>query len=262
MRRAADVLEVSHPTVRRRLENLEKGLGLRLFDRRQDGLHVTPEAEELVEMAEGIEGSILSLERRAMDADTELRGPIRVTAVDMLISDLLMPELVAFSNRWPQIDLQIQASYDLADLSRREADIAIRAMPPGKSPQEDLIGKLAVKSNKAIYGSPHQWIGWWGAERDKSWVKDTPFPDLPIKGAMNNPILQRAACMAGLGLTMLPCFMCDGLVERRSEPQPGSDIWVLYHPDLRRSPRLRIFRDEMIGALKRMEPRLLGHGSS
>ena len=65
--------------------------------------------------------------------------------------------------------------------------------------------------------------------------------------------------VAGLGLAGLPCFLADPLLERLTEPLPATDIWVLVHPDLRRSPRLRLFRDAMAEALERHRPRLEGH---
>ena len=61
-----------------------------------------------------------------------------------------------------------------------------------------------------------------------------------------------------MGLSLLPCHLADATLERRSEPQPAFDLWVLVHPDLRRSPRLRLFRDEVVAALQRLRPRLEG----
>ncbi|MCP4500518.1 MAG: LysR family transcriptional regulator [Deltaproteobacteria bacterium] len=258
LRQAGERLKVSHPTIRRRLAALEEELGLHLFDRRNDGLHSSPEAVELLERAEEVERSIHAFGRRAMDVDREFKGSVRVSAPDILLSDLLMPDLVAFSERWPQIDLQMEASFDLVDLSSRQADVAIRALPCGKTPQENIAGRKAATMSSAIYGCDHQWIGWWGEERDREWVQDTPYPDLPIRGCMPNLYAQRAACEAGMGLVRLGCFSADNRLQRRTKPIPSYDIWVLVHPDLRRSPRLRAFRDEMVAAFKRHQPRLAG----
>ena len=93
---------------------------------------------------------------------------------------------------------------------------------------------------------------------DAEWVRNTPFPDLPVRGAIFEGHILRNACKAGLGMAWIPCFMGDGHLPRRSEPQPGFDAWVLVHPDLKRNPRLRVFRDAMVDALKRLEPRLHG----
>ena len=72
--------------------------------------------------------------------------------------------------------------------------------------------------------------------------------------------LQRRACAAGLGMARLPCFFADGHLERRTEPEPGLDVWVLVHPDLRRNPRLRLFRDMVVASIKRQQDRLEGRG--
>jgi DNA-binding transcriptional LysR family regulator len=258
LRQAADELGVSHPTAGRRLSALEDRLGLHLFERRSDGLHATPEAVKLAGAAEEVERAMLALGRIAQAADPELRGPVRVTLPEIFATDLLMPDLVAFSQRWPEIELQIDASYDVANLAQREADVAIRYMALDRLPSEDLTGRKAVTGHVAVYGVGDTWIGWRGAMQDASWIKDTPFPDLPVRGAMNNAGVQRSACAAGMGLTQLPCFYAEPLLTRRSEPQAAFDIWVLVHPDLRRNPRLRVFRDAVVDALKRHRKRLEG----
>jgi len=261
LRKAAQDLGVSHPTARRRLNALEERLGLQLFDRRTDGLHATAQAVDLLEAAERVERAMDSLGRIAKAADPELRGPIRITLPEVLATDLLMPDFVAFGQRWPQIQLQIEASYGLRDLSRREADVALRFMAHGTLPDPDLAGRMAGISFNAIYGFGDQWIGWRGPEEDAKWISKTAFPDLPVRGALNEPNLQRSACAQGMGLTQLPCFFAEPLLTRRTEPEPAFDLWVLVHPDLRRSPRLRIFRDSVVAAVRRYQPRLEGRES-
>ncbi len=259
LRAAADTLGLSHPTARRRLGALEDELGLQLFDRRRDGLHPTLEAEALREAAEEVERAVHALGRVAQAADPALRGPIRVTAPDIVATDLLMPDFVAFQQQWPDIELHLDLSYRVADLDKREADVAIRAVPRGNLPAEHLTGRKAASATQAIYGEGEQWIGWRGEGDDREWIRETPFPDLPVRGAFNDPAMQRAACEAGLGLSMLPCFYADGRLRRRSEPRPYFDLWVLVHPDLRRSPRLRVFRDFVVEAISRHRPRLEGN---
>jgi DNA-binding transcriptional LysR family regulator len=75
---------------------------------------------------------------------------------------------------------------------------------------------------------------------------------------LSDLVLQRAACAAGLGLARLPCFFGDPLLPRRTEPEPAGDVWVLIHPDLRRSPRVRGFCDAMIEAFEAHRARLRG----
>ena len=206
LRQAAESLGVSHPTIARRLDALEGSLGLQLFDRRSDGLHATPAAAELLATAQEVERSVHALRRRALGADPELRGSLRVTLPDIVATELLMPEIVGFCERHPQIDLALQIGYELADLDSREADVAIRSTRVGNSPAEHLTGRRVATIYRAIYGRPHQWIGWTSAAEDRAWV-------------------------------------------------------VLVHPDMRRSPRLRVFRDEMVAAFERLRSRLEGRAS-
>jgi len=258
LRQAASDLGVSRPTASRRLSALEERLGLTLFDRRPDGLHATSEAVALVGVAEAAERAMLAVSRTARAVDPELRGPVRVTMPAVAAADLLMPDLVAFCRRWPQIDLQISGSYDVSNLAQREADVAIRFMPPGKSPDAELTGRLVGNAWMAAYGSGDSWIGQRGAKLDADWVRASDFPELPVQGAIVDGEIIRSACAAGMGMAFLPCFFADKTLERRSEPKPGLDIWVLVHPDLRRNPRLRVFREAVVEALKRLRPRLEG----
>ena len=249
LRQAAEDLGVSHPTVRRRLDALEETLGLQLFDRRPDGLHATPAAIELQALAEDVERGMHALSRAATAADPEMRGHITVTLPPVIATDLLMPLFVSFSQRWPKITLEIATGCDVKDLSRREADVAIRFMPLGRQPNENLVGRKVATIYGAVYGCGDAWIGWKGPGHDSKWIKESEFPDLPTIGLMHNPETMRAACIAGLGLGRLPCFYAA----------PLADAWVLVHPDLRRSPRLRVFRDEITATLERLQPRLAGH---
>ncbi len=258
LREAAGRLGVSHPTIRRRLSALEGQLGVTLFERGPAGLEATPAASELLGLAEQVEAAVQAVGRRASATDTALAGPVRVTVPDLLMSHLLMPDLVAFADRWPEILLQVDSSYDLADLGDRQTDVAIRAMPVGTEPSGCLVGRRAAQVYTAIYGRDHQWIGWNGDERDRAWTRDDVFPDRPIVAGMPNMFLQKAACAEGLGLALLPCFLAEPDLERWTDPTPSTDLWVLVHPDLRRTPRLRLFRDEMVAALERLHPRLAG----
>lgn len=260
LRQAAQDLRISRPTAGRRLDALEARLGLKLFERAPDGLHATAEAVALTEAAEGVERAMLAMERAAQAADSELRGPVRVTMPAVVASMLLMDDLVAFQRKYPQIDLHISGSYALDSLANREADVAIRFMPLGKAPDPELTGRKAATAYMAVYGDGDCWMGQLGGERDDWWVKETPWPDLPVRGAIANGEILLAAARAGMGMTYIPCFMGDPHLPRRTEPKPGMDVWVLVHPDLKRTPRLRLFRDMIVAALKRLQPELEGRG--
>ena len=246
LRRAATDLGMSHATLRRRLQQLEVEVGLSLFDRRPGGLHPTPEARELVALAEQAEEAIQAYARRASGLSPSLEGPIQVSASDLIMSELLAPAIGDFCEAHPAIQLRVDTSNDLADLGDREADVALRILGLGTPPDDDLIGFKAAPLYAAIYGDGERWIGW---TDNASLVADTPFADRPMLGAFNNAFLQRSLCRDGRGLTMLPCFMAGDL-RRRTEPRYGADVWVLVHPDLRKNPRIRLFRKAMVEALR------------
>ncbi|HAA55205.1 MAG TPA: hypothetical protein DCE42_10650 [Myxococcales bacterium] len=258
LRQAAEKLHVSHPTIRRKVEELEQTLGLTLFLRRSNGLHPTVEAMELLEKAEHVEASVQAFQRTAHNADPKLSGPIHLTIPDSSMSELIMPSIAAFNRKWPDIDLFIETSYDLADLSSREADIAVRIITRGSLPDGELTGRKVAKTYACKYGEGHQWLGWWGPERDKEWKAEFGDPDLPSVGGLRNIYMQRAACIEGMGLSILPCYFADPYLERKSTPVYTADLWVLLHPDMRKKPRLRLLRDTLIEALRALQPVLSG----
>jgi DNA-binding transcriptional LysR family regulator len=205
-----------------------------------------------------VEEAVRSLTRAAQGVDPELRGTVRVTVPPIVAAELLVDDFVAFCARWPQIELEVSSAYNLESLSQQQADVAIRFMPHGVSPDSQLHGRKVASAHMAVYGHGDCWIGQRGEAFDRSWAELTPWPDLPIKGAAVDGELQRRFCAAGMGMAFLLCFVADGHIERRTDPQPGLDIWVLVHPDLRRNPRLRLFRDMVVGALLRQQDRLEG----
>ncbi len=262
LRGAAQQLGTSHPTMQRRLAALEAQLGLRLFERGSDRLKPTVEGLALVARAEQVEAMVHGFTRCAANVEPRLQGVVRVSAPDMLMSELLAPDLVAFQQQWPDIELEVETTYDLANLSNRDADIAIRLVPQEGMPTAHLTGRKAAPLAAAVYGEGEAWLGWDDRETQRMWIKRTAFSELPIRGMFNNIYLQRAVCQAGMGLAILPCFMADGLLRRRSEPMIDTDLWVLVHPDMRDNPRLRLFRDHIVTALQKHRDRLVGQPGS
>jgi DNA-binding transcriptional LysR family regulator len=258
LRFVAERMGISRPTAGRRLSRLEARLGVSLFLRRPDGLHATPEAVTLLPAAEAVERAMQAAARAVRNTDTELRGPVRVTLPDIVASELLMPTLVGFCRRWPRIELDIEASYSVSPVGQGGVDVAIRLMRHGTSPDPELAGRLAATAFAAAYGTGASWIGQDGAPADATWVARSPFPDLPVRGRIRNAVIQRSACAAGLGRAWLPCFYAEPLLARCSEAVPEWDIWVLVHPDLRRNPRLKVFRDVVVEALREQQARLEG----
>ncbi|MGM0559641.1 MAG: LysR family transcriptional regulator, partial [Pseudomonadota bacterium] len=129
-------LGLSHATVFRRLGEIEARLGVRLFERARGGYSPTPAGEDLAATAGRVEAEVLEVERRLAGQDLRPAGSLRVTTTDTLLSGLLSPLFTEFRQAFPEIALEVSLSNNLFNLSRREADVAIR---PVQDPPDTLV---------------------------------------------------------------------------------------------------------------------------
>ena len=125
-KRAARPLGVNATTVGRRISALEQALGVRLFARTPEGLQSTPAGLGLVSHAERMELEALELQRQLAGADRRLEGLLRVSASDGLLHHVLLPALAEFRRAHPALSLELRSEPRVVDLSRREADVALR----------------------------------------------------------------------------------------------------------------------------------------
>lgn len=256
MRTAAKDLRVSHSTVSRRIEALEKQLAARLFDRMPDGYTLTPAGCDLLPISQELREKVDAYGLKVLGRDTELEGQICVTMPDSVAVAVLMPYFAEFQTIYPEITLKIDDSIEVYDLNRREADIALRFT---NEPAEHLIGRRIAKAYQAVYAhkdyaekhdfsdleSDAKWIGWGTPEDNPSWIKASPYPHLQMAGHFNNPLIQREAVRQKMGIGNLPCAIMDSdhSFVRLTKPTPALDFWVLTHRDLRSTERLRVFRE-------------------
>ncbi|MEM9330796.1 MAG: LysR family transcriptional regulator [Pseudomonadota bacterium] len=273
IRRAANVLHVSHSTVSRRLDTFEKTLGSRLFDRLPEGFVLTETGEQIKERAERVEAEIRSIERDVLGRDARLSGKIKLTMPPPVAEYLMMPHLLAFQMKYPEIELEIDSSYSRSDLTRRDADIAIRIHSP---PEDHLLGRRLPDFGESVYvskvyaaentfsgseASAH-WIGWGDMERFPSWVKKSRFPDCSVNLEAPNQLAQLSACKAGFGMAILPCFIGDFDPDLVRVPKAGlysmRSAWILNHPDLKTTERVRVCVRFLVEAVKSMEDKVSG----
>jgi DNA-binding transcriptional LysR family regulator len=267
---------VSHSTVARRVEALEERLKVRLFDRTPDGYCLTGAGAQMVARAERVEQEMATLERELLGQDERLKGRVRVTCTDEFLSDLIVQNLAPFCLSYPSIDLEISPSYRPYDLSKREADIALRILRLDKQPPEHLLGRKLVpiyyanyvareheqRLDPEIVGSRSRWLGWTNPKTDAMWVLESSYPDVPVWGSFMGMGLQRSALRAGLGIANLPCFVgdADPALRRlgKADLKPWFSLWILSHPDLRDTERLRLARDHLTQAILGQSSRFLG----
>lgn len=269
---AAKHLDVQHSTVSRRIRQLEEKLGTRLIERKKSGYELTEAGEKIKQAANRIESEVLSVDGALTGKDTSLVGPLRVTAINNMASTVLMPMFAHFSKIYPQVELHIVVTNNDARLSQREADVAIRLT---NSPTDTLIGKRIVTVASTIYGSRDyirqlkennaepKWIGVECCNFHKSWTKQACVQH-DHNFYSDDTLLTLSAIREGLGVSYLPCFMgdADPGLERYCEPDPAHDLglWLLLHPDLKRTARVMAFREYMISAIK--EKRKLFEGKA
>ncbi|KAB2880908.1 MAG: LysR family transcriptional regulator, partial [Pseudorhodoplanes sp.] len=138
---AAAMLAVNHSTVFRRLNALEKELGSKLFERRAARYRPTESGERLIAAAERMESEALALDRELTGRDTRLAGKLRVTCSETLAFRGIAADIARFRKTHPGIAVELAVDNRTYDLSRREADVAFRAMRPKEG---DLFGRKLI----------------------------------------------------------------------------------------------------------------------
>ena len=272
IRRASAVLGVNHSTVLRRVNSFEEKLGVHLFERETTGYRLTLHGEELIRTAEEMEEAALAMDRKRFASTTELSGELRVTLPQPLAVSFMAPIIAGFCQAYPHIELSVNTSSRVLNLNRREADVALRIT---SSPAEHLVGRKLISYKKSVYASvdylaqrdcnnPNelQWIGWGDSEPLPPWVAESDFSQSKISHSVNTVEVQLAMAKAGLGMTMLPCFIGDLEPTLRRVP-PGRilqshDIWLLTHSEIRTTARVRAFMQWVVKEIESCKKLLLG----
>ena len=140
VRAAADRLNVNHSTVLRRIALFEERLGARLFDKLPSGYRLTSAGDEVLQFAEQMEASFASLETCLSGRDQGVRGPLRVTMPPTIATYLLMADLALYAERHPEVELEVMTGEAKANLTNRDADVAIRVVSDRKNLPQNLHG--------------------------------------------------------------------------------------------------------------------------
>ena len=259
VRAAAKHLGVNHATVLRRVAQLEKRLGALMFEKLPSGYRVTEAGEAVLELASQMEASSHQLETRVFGRDQSVRGLLRVTLTPPLANHLLMPDFADLARLHPEIEMDILSYGELANLTNREADVAIRVVYDRKTLPRNLHGLKGPELFGGVYMSRDRLAAWrtgapdpirwivismhgipdWASERE---VRTTGVPFRTSDGEA-----QIAAVKQGLGITTLPCFVGD------ADPVlvrvPGTDLhmygtlWLLTQGETRKTKRMRLFTE-------------------
>ncbi len=277
---AALRLGLDHSTVFRRLGRIEAALGLALFERRREGYAATPAGEEVVALARRLDEDVTAVTRRLAGRAPTPAGEVRVTTADSLLVHLMTPLFARFRDHCPDVRLDVVVANQSLNLSKRDADVAIRA---GDDPPPTLIGRRVARIAWALYGRrdhvltasqatasdgvPGTSQPWVALGDDLSAMKVARYPaeaDPPhrVVYRANSVLAVAEAVEAGIGIGHLPCFVGDvrpDLVRLASpEPRFAADLWLLTHPDLRKAARVRALLDFLADEIARHRPLIEG----
>ena len=274
VRAAAKRLGVNHATVLRRIAQLEDRLGAQMFEKLPSGYRLTPAGEEVLEFADQMQASSHQLETRVFGRDQSVRGLLRVTLAPTLATHLLMPDFATFARLHPDIEMEILSSGELANLTNREADVALRVVYDRKTLPLNLHGRKGPELFGAIYMARES-LAAWRAGTPKSlrwivisrygvpdWASESEVRTTGVPFRTTDSEAQIAAVRQGLGVTTLPCFVgdADPLLIR----VPGTDLhmygalWLLTQGETRKTKRVRLFTEFVSRRLADHAPLLAG----
>ena len=238
----------------------------------------------MVAAAERMEDEALAIGRDIAGRDHRLSGRLRVTSSETLAYRKLTSHLARFRQTHPGIVVELVVDNRVLNLSRREADIALRPMRPKEG---DLWGRKLADVAWTIYGAiacleesggalssaddlgRHALIGWEETAvgiMAADWLNRTA-PDDAFVYRTNSLVNQFTAAKAGIGLALLPCYLGDEDADlARALPGPVPDLvgelWIVTHADLKRTARLRAFFDIVGEGLAREHNLFDGQGRS
>lgn len=269
---AARKLEVSHPTIARRVKSLEEAIGARLFDRLPDRFAITAAGEDLLADAQEMERAAESIHRRSANLGDTAHGVVRISAGEAM-TGYLASNLPRLRNNLNCIEFELSATHLPANLSRREADLMVREQVPEIA---SIVARKLGSAAYAIYGragavpakASQAQLGkmtWLGFDDDhaympgQAWIRallangetDTRRPMIRV----NNWLVLQNALHAGTGISLLPCYIgdTDPRLARIGFERAGNivnevtaDQHLLVHHDLRNLPRVRAVMDAVI----------------
>ena len=250
---AARLLGLSHSTVFRQINAIERRLEVRFFNRQPSGYELTESGEAAMRVAQHMEEDVLELSRELQGRDLRLQGNIRLTAPEGVAHYLLTPYLAGFYQLHPDIYIDLIITSHTLQLNRYEADLALRVT---SRPPETSVGKKICQFRMAVYASQafltqnqnihmadyryamtSDGLNWCPANIWKSRNK----PNVVFKS--DNIVAVARAAVEGIGAAILPCFIGDQEPELQRVSEVFDDmqlgIWILTHEDLRQTARVR-----------------------
>ncbi len=268
---AARQLRVQHTTVARRVDALESELGARLFLRNARGYTLTRVGQTLLESVRAVSTQVEQVARLADGQDVEMDGAVRVATADALAKHLVLPALQRLLKAHRGLTLELVSDTRQHDLSRREADLALRI---GASSDTELVGRRLAALGFGLYcGSTRpkkldlkraQYVMFdevVGKLPHEAWLAEhAPEARVVLRSNRQETLIE--AVRLGVGFGILPCLVADGdaTLQRLLGPERvfSRDLWLLAHPDLQGSRRVRAVLDAIAERVGREGARVSG----
>jgi DNA-binding transcriptional LysR family regulator len=259
-------------TASRRVAALERSLGARLFLRTRDGLRLSPAGERLIIHAERVAEGVRALTRAADQERDEVSGIVRIATTEALATMLVHEGLVALAARHPRLELELLGDNRIVDLSRGEADLAVRLT---KVEEPSLVVKRIARLPFALYASEDYLVrrGRPSSEKELAghdaitfggplavlpearWVALHPELKTVLRTTSMTAVL--AAASAGFGVVVAAGSWTagvPGLVRVLPLPSiPPRPVWLVVHPDAAARPAVRAVSAEIALIAKRGE---------
>ena len=252
---AGERLGVDASTVFRSLQRLERNLGQRLFERTRSGYLPTELAAQLAAHAEEMEVALESARSSIASVPSQVSGSVRITTTDALLHGLVAPALLTLKKTHPLLSFDLHIGNELASLTRRDADVAVRAT---KRPPQHLVGRNVGTIRMALYAAKRRGAPTWADVQagnvdwvavddalpehpSVSWRKRT-FPKALPRYRVSSILSALELTALGLGVGILPMFLAaprgdvvpltDALADAETE------LWLLTHPESRHLRRV------------------------
>lgn len=258
LRKAASQLLVDQATVGRRITALEEALGSKLFIRTPKRFSLSSLGEALLPEVITMENAMQSVRRKASNGDDSMSGHVSIATTDSMAEFFVIPALKKLRVQYPDINVTLLTSINISDISYRSADIAIRGARPE---EETLIIKRLATIEMGLYateeyihkkGFPVKGTQFQGHDLlmhpkelvprhwDNFCGEHLAHPNVVLQS--NSQMLLRSAACQSLGIGLLSSFIADKdpkLVRIFPENRDWVDIWLVLHPDLQRSAKVR-----------------------
>lgn len=265
LQRAAKLIQSNHTTVYRRILNFEEKFGVKLFESTPYGYNLTPAGEELYEKIDNLEDRMDEIFNSLQGLETKLKGNIQITTTSSVATTFLPFILKKLQKSWPDLFIDLKVSNNFYNLSKREADIAIR---PSSDVPEHLIGRNLGKINFSVFASmsylkENEKLGKLNLQnlknhthiildeslehlKSKKWI-DSRISEETRVYRVNGLSVMAQMCSNGIGLALLPDYYGkvykNLVVAYRPKDFIGSDFWILSHKNMSKIPRVKTCTD-------------------